>query len=146
MLKVTSIHPISEEETLELPLFYPKVSAGFPSPAENYFEERLDLNTALIKHPAATFYVRVEGDSMVDAGIFSGDILIIDRAIPPQNGSIVIAAIDGELTVKRLQRKKSRLFLLPDNADYPPIEINKENDTMIWGVATYNIHKLLGLT
>jgi DNA polymerase V len=142
MLKVTSIHPFSEDEALELPMFYPKVAAGFPSPAENYFEDRLDLNKALIKHPAATFYVRVEGNSMIGAGIFSGDILIVDRSLTPGNNSIVIAAINGELTVKTLKKEKNKLFLLPENSEYDPIEINEESDIVIWGVVTYNIHNL----
>lgn len=142
MLKVTSIHPFSEDKALELPLFYPKVAAGFPSPAENYFEDRLDLNKALIKHPAATFYVKGEGNSMVEAGIFSGDILIVDRSLTPRNNSIVIAAINGELTVKKLRKEKNKLFLLPENSEYLPIEISEEVDILIWGVATYNIHKL----
>ena len=144
MLKVKSIHPFSEDKALELPLFYPKIPAGFPSPAENYFEERLDLNKALIKHPAATFYVKVEGNSMVDAGVFSGDILIVDRSLSPKNNSIVIAALNGELTVKRLKKEKNKLYLLPENPEYLPIEISEEADILIWGVAIYNIHKLFG--
>jgi DNA polymerase V len=146
MLKVTSIHPFSDDKALELPLFYPKIAAGFPSPADNYFEERLDLNKALVKHPAATFYVKVEGNSMVDAGIFSGDILIVDRSLSPKNNSIVIAALNGELTVKRLRKEKNKLYLLPENPEYPPIEISEEADILIWGVAIYNIHKLSGST
>jgi DNA polymerase V len=142
VLKVTSIYGVSDAEALELPLVYPKISAGFPSPGENYFEERLDLNKALIKHPAATFYVKVEGNSMVDAGIFSGDILIVDRALQPKNGSIVIAVLDGELTVKKMKEAKNKLCLLPENPEFAPIEINEETDLLIWGVVTYNIHKL----
>lgn len=92
-LVVTEIHPISTEVKLELPLFYPTISAGFPSPAENYFEERLDLNRTLIQHPAATFFVKVEGDSMIDAGIHSGDILIVDRSLQPRKDAVVIAVL-----------------------------------------------------
>ncbi|MBW2318091.1 MAG: translesion error-prone DNA polymerase V autoproteolytic subunit [Deltaproteobacteria bacterium] len=142
LLRVTSIYSNLDTEPLELPLVYPKISAGFPSPAENYFEERLDLNKTLIKHPAATFYVKVEGNSMVDAGIFSGDILVVDRSLQPQNNSIVIAVLDGEFTVKKLRKEDNKLYMLPENPDFAPIEINEETDFLIWGVATYNIHKL----
>jgi DNA polymerase V len=146
MLKVTSIRPFSGETSLELPLFYPKVAAGFPSPAEYYFEERLDLNKTFIRHPAATFCVKVEGDSMIDAGIFSGDVLIVDRSISPKHGDIVIAALNGDLTVKRLDKGKHKLRLSPENPDYRPIDVGEETDLIVWGVATYNIHPLSGAT
>lgn len=126
---------------LELPLYLATVAAGFPSPADDYIDKKLDLNDHLVKHPAATFFVRVHGDSMADAGIASGDILIVDRALDPRHGNIVVAALDGELTVKRLKKMGPRLFLAPENNAYPPLEITPERDLEIWGVVTYIIHK-----
>lgn len=118
------------------------VTAGFPSPAEDYIEGKLDLNKHLIKHPAATFFVRVAGDSMIDAGIHPGDILIVDRSLEPANKKVVIAIIDGELTVKRIRINKGRIYLIPENKKYKPIEIEKEMDFDIWGVVTNVIHPL----
>jgi len=124
------------------PLFLASVSAGFPSPAENYIEGRLDLNRHLIKHPAATFFVRVAGDSMIDAGIHPGDILVVDRALEPQDTNVVIAVIDGELTVKRISQRHGKLFLVPDNQAYQPLEILAEMEFEVWGVVTSVIHSL----
>jgi DNA polymerase V len=124
------------------PLFLASVSAGFPSPAEDYIEGRLDLNRHLIKHPAATFFVRVAGDSMIDAGIHPGDILVVDRALEPQEASVVIAVVDGELTVKRMSRRQGRLYLVPDNELYRPLEIHEDMEFEVWGVVTAVIHNL----
>ncbi len=124
------------------PLFLASVSAGFPSPAEDYIEGRLDLNRHLIKHPAATFFVRVAGDSMIDAGIHPGDILVVDRALEPQDTNVVIAVIDGELTVKRISQRHGKLFLVPDNQAYQPLEILAEMEFEVWGVVTSVIHSL----
>jgi DNA polymerase V len=126
---------------LGLPLYLATVPAGFPSPAEDYIDRKLDLNEHLVRHPAATFFVRVDGDSMRDAGITSGDILVVDRALEARDGSIVIAALDGELMVKRLRRKNGRVLLVPDNPDYPPVAVGPEASFEIWGVVTYIIHK-----
>jgi DNA polymerase V len=126
----------------ERPLFMVPVSAGFPSPAEDYIEGKLDLNKHLIKHPAATFFVRVTGDSMIDAGIHPGDILIVDRAIEAVNKKVVVAVLDGELTVKRIRHTKSGLILSPENENYSPIAIDKDAAFEIWGVVTSVIHKL----
>lgn len=109
-------------------MFIVTVPAGFPSPADDYAEGPLDLNRHLIRHPAATFFVRVKGDSMIGAGIFSGDLLIVDRAMNPTNGSIVIAVVNGDLTVKRLHRSKGGITLLPENPAYRPIEIDHSTD------------------
>ena len=125
---------------LECPLYASHVRAGFPSPADDYIETHLNLNTHLIKHPAATFFVIAEGDSMTGAGIRSGDMLIVDKSLEAANGSIVIAAIDGELTVKRLSRSGGRVLLLPENSDFVPLEITNEQDLVIWGVVVYVIH------
>ncbi|MDQ1591809.1 MAG: polymerase [Pyrinomonadaceae bacterium] len=124
------------------PLFLASVSAGFPSPAEDYIEGRLDLNRHLIKHPAATFFVRVAGDSMIGAGIHPGDILVVDRALEPQDSNVVIAVIDGELTVKRISQRRGKLFLVPDNQAYEPLEILEEMEFEVWGVVTSVIHNL----
>jgi DNA polymerase V len=124
------------------PLFLAPVSAGFPSPAEDYIEGRLDLNKHLIKHPAATFFVRVAGDSMTGAGIHPGDILVVDRSLEPRDASVVIAVLDGELTVKRISRRSGRLYLVPDNALYQPLEILAEMEFEVWGVVTSVIHSL----
>ncbi len=126
----------------ERPLFMVPVKAGFPSPADDYIEERLDLNKHLIKHTAATFFVRVSGDSMVDAGIHSGDILIVDRAIEPVDKKVVIAVINGELTVKRIRIQKGKVILMPENDSYIPMQINDEMNFEIWGVVTNVIHPL----
>ena len=124
------------------PLFLASVSAGFPSPAEDYIEGRLDLNRHLIKHPAATFFVRVAGDSMIGAGIHPGDILVVDRALEPQDSNVVIAVIDGELTVKRISQRHGKLFLVPDNQAYEPLEIIETMEFEVWGVVTSVIHNL----
>ncbi len=124
------------------PLFLACVSAGFPSPAEDYIEGRLDLNKHLIKHPAATFFVRVAGDSMIGSGIHPGDILVVDRAVEPQDGSVIIAVLDGELTVKRISQRGGRLYLVPDNCRYQPLEILEDMEFEVWGVVTAVVHSL----
>jgi DNA polymerase V len=117
---------------------------GFPSPADDYLEERLDLNKHLIKHPAATFYARAEGDSMIGAGIYTGDILIVDKAIEAVNNKVIVAWLNNEFTVKRyyIDDRLGKVYLVPENPKYYPHEITPEMDFMIWGVVTCNIHKL----
>lgn len=127
----------------QLPLYACTVPAGFPSPADDYIEMHLDLNTHLIKHPAATFFVRASGDSMTDAGIASGDMLVVDRSLEAVHGKIVIAAINGELTVKRLSRVGGKVQLLPENSQYQPIDITHDEDLVIWGVVTHVIHQAI---
>ena len=124
------------------PLFE-SVSAGFPSPATDYMENKLDLNEHLIKHPAATFIVKANGISMIEAGISSGDLLIVDRSLSPRNDNIVIASVLGDLTVKKLQKKNQSFFLMSANQSYPSIEIKEEMECFIWGVVTYVIHKTI---
>ena len=126
---------------LELPLYLATVAAGFPSPADDFIDKALDLNEHLVEHPEATFFVRVCGDSMLDAGIRSGDILVVDRALEPANNRIVIASLNGELTVKRIRAAGGRLFLTPENPAFSPIEVGEEESFEIWGVVTYVIHK-----
>ena len=135
------IMPLVARTELPLPLYLAPVSAGFPSPAEDYLDRALDLNELLISNPAATFYVRASGDSMRDAGIQTGDLLIVDRAIEPRPGKIIIAAVDGELTVKRLRLKDGRLYLAPENPAYPCLEVSPEASFEIWGVVTCVIHR-----
>jgi len=131
--------PESEPQGVDLPLFGHKVVAGFPSPAEDYIEARLDLNAKLIRNKEATFLLSVQGDSMKDAGIMDGDILVVDRSIEPQDGKIVIAALEGELTVKRLSMKSTGTWLVPENDDYPPIPVKEGAEIVIWGVVTATI-------
>jgi len=123
-----------------LSLFLTPVAAGFPSPASDYIDKNIDLNEILIKNKVASFLVKAMGDSMVNAGIFSGDILIVDKSINPENNNIVVAIINGEFTVKRLIKDKQKIFLQPENPKYKPIEISVEDDFKIWGVVTFVIH------
>ena len=134
-------YSIEDESLKKLHIYESGVSAGFPSPATDYMENKLDLNEYLIKHPAATFIVKAKGPSMTDAGILSGDLLIVDRSIDPKSNDIVIASIFGDLTVKKLQKKEKTLFLLSANSDYPSIEVKEEMECFIWGVVTYIIHE-----
>jgi DNA polymerase V len=133
------VHTAANESWIELPLFGHKVVAGFPSPADDYIEATLDLNDKLIRNKDATFLLVVEGDSMQKAGIKDGDILVVDRSIPPSDGKIVIAALDGELTVKRLSVKSTGTWLVPENDAYPPILVREEAEMIIWGVVTATI-------
>ena len=121
------------------------IRAGFPSPAQDYMSDSIDLNQELIRHPATTFYARAVGDSMKGCGIDDGDLLVIDKAIDPQEGDIVVAYIDGEFTLKkvRLEPDGSCLWLIPANDEYPPIKVTEENNFLIWGVLTYNIKRQL---
>lgn len=130
------------DKPFELPLYSSSVRAGFPSPADDYIERKLDLNTHLIHHPAATFFVKASGDSMKNVGIQSGDMLIVDRSLEATHGRIVIAAIDGELTVKRLSRHQGKVKLLAENRAYPSIDITDEQELVIWGVVTHVIHQV----
>ncbi len=126
-----------------IPFFIDSVSAGFPSPATDYLENKLDLNEYLVKNPAATYIVKANGPSMSDAGILSGDLLIVDRSILPRNESVVIASIFGDLTVKKIRKKNQSLFLISANDEYPSIEVKEEMECFIWGVVTYVIHKAI---
>jgi DNA polymerase V len=124
------------------PLFLVPVSAGFPSPADDYLEGRLDLNKHLIQRPAATFFVRASGDSMIGGGIHDGDLLIVDRSLEPKDGNVVIAVLDGELTVKRIEIHDGKLFLVPENENYPLIPVTEEQSFEVWGVVRHAIHSL----
>ena len=118
------------------------ISAGFPSPADDFKEIRISLDKELVKNEEATFYARVSGDSMQGAGLENGDLLIIDRSIEPSNNKIAVCFVDGEFTVKRIKIESKKLYLIPENKKYLPIEINEENELIIWGIVTYVIKKL----
>jgi DNA polymerase V len=128
-------------EKLEIPLYSSLVSAGFPSPADDYTELSLDLNKYLIKHPAATFYARVKGDSMINAGIRDGDILVVDRALNVSDGCIAVCIIDSEFTVKRLKKDVDKILLIPENDDYKTIAVSEFNSFEVWGIVSFVIHK-----
>ncbi len=127
---------------LELPEFLVRISAGFPSPADDYVDKKLDLNEYLIRHPSATFFVRVRGDSMINAGMRSEDILVVDRSLEVRNNDIVLAVIDGEFTVKRFVKTKERISLVPENPDYKEIVIREGMQFEVWGIVTSIIHKV----
>lgn len=127
---------------LALPLFGHKVRAGFPSPADDYVEAWLDLNEHLIEHKEATFFVQAAGDSMIGAGIQEGTLLLVDRALAPRHNDIVIAVVDGELTVKRLEKRRGKVRLLAENPAYAPIEFKEGQELMVWGVVRCIIRKL----
>jgi DNA polymerase V len=140
-VKVTALYSTASELPMSCPTYTSTISAGFPSPADDYIENNLDLNAMVVKHPAATFYVRVEGDSMKDAGIQSGDLLVVDRAVEAVDGKIIVAILNGEFTVKRISIKGKRIQLVPENPLYSPIEIAEGSDFQVWGVVTYVIHQ-----
>ncbi|RIA09382.1 DNA polymerase V [Flavobacteriaceae bacterium MAR_2010_72] len=127
---------------LELPFVANGISAGFPSPADDFLDINIDLNKHLIKNPSTSFYGRVRGDSMMDAGIHDGDLLIIDKSLEPQNGKIAVCFIDGEFTVKRIKMEKNTIWLIAENQNYQPIQVTKDNDFIIWGMVT-NVIKTL---
>ena len=118
------------------------ISAGFPSPADDFKEIRISLDKELVKNKEATFYARVDGDSMVGAGLEDGDLLVIDRSLSPENGKIAICLVDGDFTVKRIKKEKNKLYLMPENKKYEPIELKEENELIIWGVVEYVIKKV----
>lgn len=124
------------------PIFGVPVSAGSPDATENYIEGYIDPTEYLVKHPAATFFVHVRGDSMLEDGIHPGDVLVVDRALPTQDGKIIIAIVDNELTVKRFRRKGEMISLVPSNKKYKPIPVRKGQDFEVWGVVTFVIHKV----
>lgn len=132
----------SEEKTSGLQFFEGRVQAGFPSPAQGEYADTIDLNRALITNPSATFCARVIGNSMVDAGINEGDLLIIDRSLTPHNGSIAVCFIDGDFTVKRLSVREEGIFLTPANADFPEMAVPEDSNFQVWGVVSHIIKKV----
>lgn len=134
--------PGKAENPGNIPLAVTSISAGFPSPADDYMEQGIDLNRELIRNPGATFYGRVKGVSMKDAGIDEGDVLVIDRSLEPRNGAVAVCYLDGEFTVKRIQIDHEGLFLVPANENYRPVKITGENDFTVWGIVTWVIKKM----
>ncbi len=135
-------YSIDQLNGMEIPYFEACVSAGFPSPAEDYSEIKLDLNKLLITNPISTFYVRVKGMSMKDAGILEGDMLIVDRSKLPTDNCIAICVINSEFTVKRIKKTKTALYLFPENIDFKPLKITDDMDFYIWGIVTFVVHKI----
>jgi DNA polymerase V len=133
-LNISTPIPFEKRTSLKLPLVSASVEAGFPSPADDHLEGSLDLNEKLVSHPSATFFVRAKGESMRDAGINDGALLVIDRSITPRDGHIVVAMIDGQFTLKRLRKRDGRVFLEAHNPAFSSIEINGEQELVIWGV------------
>ena len=131
-----------QRERVGLPLYLAPVEAGFPSPAEDYLDRRLDLHQHLVRNEAATFFLRAHGESMLGAGIHDGDLLIVDRSMDAAHRKVVIAALDGELTVKRLLHREGRVLLAPENPRFEPIDITESESVHLWGVVTYVVHKL----
>lgn len=140
---IADLAQIAATAPLLIPLLHNYVSAGFPTPADDTVERSLDLNTHLIQHPAATFFVRAFGDSMTHAGIQSGDILIVDRAIEARHGSIVIAVVNGDFTVKRLEQLNGNWYLIPANPVAEPIALSEEVTASLWGVVIHVIHSFV---
>jgi DNA polymerase V len=138
--EVSRIDAFEQRHKLETPMFLVKISAGFPSPADDYIDGKIDLNEHLVAHPAATFFVRVEGDSMKDAGIFSGDILVVDRSLEARQNSVIVAILNGEFTVKHFCLTEHGVTLVPANTAYSPVKISDEMDFEVWGVVTNVIH------
>ncbi len=139
---IKAVYRYMAKTSISRPLLGTHICAGFPSPAQDYIEATLDLNEFLIRHPASTFFVRVDGYSMINAGIVPDDILIVDRAVEAVHNRIVVAIIDGELTLKRLRIEDGLYWLVPENPEFDPICIDEDTDFYIWGVVTYVIHKV----
>lgn len=133
------IYSALTEVSIELPLIDGGISAGFPSPAQDFIDLAIDLNRELIKNPSATFYGRVKGNSMQDAGISDGDLLVIDKSLEPKDGKIAICFIDGEFTVKRIKIEDHICWLMPANSNYKPIKVSEENHFLVWGIVIHVI-------
>ena len=139
---ITDVSQARPNRSCPLPFFLSRVPAGFPSPADDYVERTLDLNEHLIRREASTYFVRVAGHSMTDAGIHDGDILVVDRAVEPTDGAIVVAALDGELTVKRYCVGDGPPALVPESEGHRPIPIREEQDLVVWGVVQHVVHEV----
>lgn len=133
------IFSVDTTSVLELPMVSTGIRAGFPSPALDFEDVSIDLNKYIVRHPSATFYGRVKGDSMKDEGINDGDLLVIDRSLEPADGKIAVCYLDGEFTLKKIKLGKNCCWLLPANENYKPIKVTAENEFLIWGIVTYVI-------
>ena len=138
----TEMAPATYPRTSTLSIPFPDIPicAGFPSPAADFTENSVNLNELLIKHPSATFFIKVSGASMTGAGIFPGDLLVVDRSVEPQHNTVVIAILNGEFTVKRLLKSSNSITLAPENPQYRPISVTEGSDFEVWGVVTHVIH------
>ena len=139
--KLTFLKP-KQESSMGQWLIEQGISAGFPSPADDFKEIRISLDKELVRNKDATFYARVSGESMIGAGLDDGDLLVIDRSLSPENGKIAVCLVDGEFTVKRIKKEKNKLYLMPENKKYKTIELKEENELIIWGVVEYVIKKV----
>ncbi len=135
--------PAIGTKSIHVPLFSHKVTAGFPSPADDYIEGRLSLDEHLIQHKDSTFFVRAKGNSMVGAGIFDGNLLVVDKSLTPSSGDIIIAIVDGELTVKRLIKSGDKVILRPENSRFKEIELKEGQELQVWGVVTSTVKKFI---
>lgn len=141
-ISITEVRPVVEEKTVGPQFFEDRVQAGFPSPAHGEYADSIDLNRALITNPAATFCARVIGNSMVEAGINEGDLLIIDRSLTPHDGNIAVCFVDGDFTVKRLSVRDDGIYLTPANAKFPELRVSEDSNFQVWGVVSHIIKKL----
>lgn len=138
---ITELYAHTPGDRVEAALFASSPAAGFPAPGDDMVEKALDVNDLLVRHPAATFFVRVQGDSMEGAGIFSGDILVVDRSVEAGSGRIVVAAVNGELVVKRLEKSGGVMTLVSEHEDYEPIQVGESEECFIWGVVTGSVRQ-----
>lgn len=138
-----TIEIIKADCSTHMPLPYADhgIQAGFPSPAQDYISESIDLNHEIVRHPAATFFGRVSGDSMINEGIEEGDLLVIDRSLQPEDGDLAVCCVDGEFTLKRIKLESDRVWLIPANEAFDPIVVTEENRFEVWGVVTYTIKR-----
>lgn len=130
------------ESSAELPFAQEGVRAGFPSPAQDYMFDSIDLNRDIIKHKESTFYARVTGDSLCDAGVLDGDIVVVDKSLTPEDGDMAVCCVEGEFTLKYIEKHDDYVLLIPANPTFKPLRVNKEDHFMIWGVVTHVIHKV----
>ncbi len=137
MNELNEIKPLSSSQSVSVAVMGEAIQAGFPSPAQDYADDRIDLNRELIRHPASTFCARVSGDSMRDCGIENGDLLIIDKALSPQEGSIAVCFVDGEFTLKRISVRKDGIWLEPANPAYPALHIAEGSNFQVWGIVSF---------
>lgn len=135
-------YSLENKKLKNVPFYLGGVPAGFPSPAEDFMDLDINLHEYLVQHPSATFCVRVIGNSMIKAGIHSGDVMVVDRALEPKSNNIVLAVLDGEFTVKRIKKNNEQLYLIPENNQFYPIAITQEMNFQVWGVVTHVIHKV----
>ena len=137
---VTQLTETELEDKYLLPILAARIPAGFPSPADDYLEQKINLNEYIVTHPSATFYYWVEGNSMIEAGIFDGDLIVVDNSIKPKNNDVVLGVINGEITLKQIKMMDEKIFLAPKNPDYKPIEITEQMSFTVRGVIVCNIH------